>query len=150
MKTIIAGSRKLGMESVNLALNRYRLPVSELVCGCDDIGILAHDWIRKYVERPVPVSYFPACPTQLRWAKKQESESKAKFGISSYINLPKGGFKTYTRELNAQRDVRMVKYAEAVIAIWDDRSYIVRSLCNLAIGEGLVVTVFNQRGEIIR
>lgn len=108
MRTIIAGSLTLGWQDLEPVLKAYRLPISEVVCGCV-LGIdrVGYKWAR---EHNIPVRFFPSSADQYSWA----FFSKRPVEIIVY---PKGGYSgTYKGNL---RTVNMTGYADALIAVWD-------------------------------
>lgn len=114
MKTIIAGSRKITQNKYLLeAVKACGWTITKVVCGnCRGPDILGKLWARK-----------EGIPRKIFKAKWQNEEG------------------VFDRSAGFKRNVRMVDYAEALIAIWDGKSEGTKHTISLARKKGLKVYV---------
>lgn len=142
MITIIAGSRGLGRNALEAALERYKCPITAVACGCaPGIDKCGYDYAR---DNDLPVIFFPAWAYHYSWAMKVKKAGEL-------IIYPRGGYRGNTITYGNQRNKTMVEYesptgnTEALLAIWDGQSKGALDTAYRAEHAGLIVTKFEVR-----
>lgn len=107
MKTIIAGSRNIKLYSiVEKAIQKSNFEITEVVSGtANGVDKLGEEYAKK---NDIHIEPFPA-----NWSDLTETPCKIKYN--------KFG-KPYNCLAGFNRNERMAKYADALIAIWDGKS----------------------------
>ena len=118
MKVIVAGSRSITCAAfVDRAIRQSGFVITEVVCGmAAGVDLLGKDWAD---ERHIPVKEMPA-----DWRPNEQ----------------------YDRGAGFRRNERMAEYAEALIAVWNNRSPGTRNMIQVACEKGLRVYVHRVEG----
>lgn len=142
MITIIAGSRGLGRNALEAALERYKYPITAVACGCaPGIDKCGYDYAR---DNDLPVIFFPAWAYHYSWAMKVKKAREL-------IIYPQGGYKGYSKLFGHQRNQTMADFehdrgnTEALLAVWDGESPGTIDMTHRAERAGLIVTKFEVR-----
>ena len=128
MKVIVAGSRSVDdYRLVKLAIEMMGLEITEIVSGtARGVDSLAEVWANKQ-KPPIPVKPFPA-----DW---NDVEGKPKHLVR------KGRYGKYYLLAGFERNEKMAKYADALIAIWDGESGGTKDMIDRANNHGLKVFI---------
>ncbi len=138
MKTVIAGSRSLGLAEVLKAVQRIDWCPSEIVCGCaEGVDRAGREWA---IDQGFDVSYFPAWWYQAQWA------IDAAKNTNGIIHYPPNGYGR-GKGNGFFRNAAMADYAEAVLVVWDGKSQGSDNMRRAAEHRGLILVVWNALKE---
>lgn len=133
LKTIIAGSRSLGLTAVLQAVQRIDWPITEVVCGCaEGVDRAGWEWARR---QDIAVAYFPAWEHQWKWADGvRRGDERIIYPLSGYGHGKGNGY---------ARNAAMAEYADAALIVWDETSNGTANMRKIAEQRGLRVVVWN-------
>lgn len=142
-RTIIAGSRTLGITEVRVAMACVSWIVGEVICGCaDGTDQAGWKWERDTFPGRFGVHYFPAWPRQRGWAFSTRKGTETITYPPLGYNRGKGnGF---------ARNLAMAEYVAdgALVVAWDGSSHGTRNMIDIAKQRGLKMLIWTPAGVI--